>query len=297
MAAVLLTILKIIGIAVLSVIALVLLLVAIVLFVPFRYKADGEKSRDSNDFYANVNVSFLLHILSANVRYEEELTQSVKVFGIKVWPRNKVQKEEPVNTEPENENPPAEAGETKEDFTIDWNDEDTVPGADPDITEDTEDAEGTEGYEGLSRRIEKFIDDIISRFESLSQKYDKIKKEIRFWDKMINDTRNRNAALVLKNQLIRLLRAIRPRKVKGFIHFGFEDPATCGKVLMYLSMIYPTLPRKLVFDPSFEDTELYGNIVIKGRLYLIVVAVCAIRLYFNKDIKRMLALYKKHQNK
>lgn len=293
MLAVLLTILKIIGIIVLSVVALVLLLVAIVLFVPVRYGIDTDKSQNSDDFYANVNVSFLLHILSATVRYEEELYKSVKVFGIKVWPRRIKEKK----------------SEKTEDFTIDWNeDEAYIEAAESGKTSEDEECSGKDlSDEDLSceeqtdkdlfKKLENFIDNIVSRFESLSEKYDKIKKEYRFWDKMINDTRNRNAALIIKNQFIRLLRAIRPRKIKGYIHFGFEDPATCGRVLMYLSIIYPTLPRKLVLDPSFEDTDIYGNVVIKGRIFLVVFVVCLIKLYFNKDIKRMYRLYKKHQSR
>lgn len=293
MLAVLLTILKIIGIIVLSIIALVLILVAIVLFVPIRYKIDADKSQGSNAFFAKANVSFLLHILSANVRYEGEPDMSFKVFGIKVWPRHKAETEDQGSMKSENDQPACKPEDRTDDFTIDWNEDHASFSAEP--SDDT--SEDGSSDDGFIKKMEKIIEDIVSKFESLSEKYDKIKKEYRFWDKMINDTRNRNAALVLKNQLIRLLRAIRPRKVKGFVHFGFEDPATCGRVLMYLSMIYPALPRKLVFDPSFEDTDIYGNITVKGRIYLIVFAVCLIRLYFNKDIKRMYRLYKKHQNR
>ncbi len=297
MPAVLLTILKIIGIIVLSIIALALFFIVIILFVPFRFRICADKARDTDDFYANVNVSYLLHIVSATLCYDRELIKRVRVFGIKIWPRNKEDK----NTSPkkdtgsedsssqieESVNDDREEGSgDPQDFTIDWNDDDT-PATDEENT----------GEGGLSEKIVKIIDNIVARFDSLSEKYDKIKKELRFWDKMINDSRNQHAVEVLKNQIIRLLRAVRPRKIKGFIHFGFEDPATCGKVLMYLSMIYPTLPRKLVFEPSFEDTDIYGDVVIKGRLFLIVVLVCLIRLYFNKDIKRMLGLYKRHRNR
>ena len=300
MAAVLLTILKIIGIIVLSIIALVLLLISIVLFVPVRYKVIADKSKDSDDFYLNVNISFLLHILSATFRYDKDLYKAVKVFGIKIWPAKKKSKKntagsKPVTDEPESYESSSVQEENQDtlkpdDFTVDWNED----------TDDKEEETGPEDIDDTSdlyQKIEKIIETIVSKIESLSEKYDRIKKELRFWDKMINDTRNRNAALLLKKWLIRLLKAIRPRKIKGFIHFGFEDPATCGKVLMYLSIVYPTLPRKLVFEPSFEDTDIYGDVLVKGRIFLIVFAVCLIRLYFDKDIKRMLSLYKKHQNR
>ena len=297
MLAVLLTILKIIGIIVLSVLLLALLIIAIVLFVPIRYKIIADKSKDSADFFVNVNASFLLHMLSATFGYDKELVKSIKLFGIRIWPK-KGSKDEikdnvndniKDNVKDESINPSDAEADENLDFTIDWNEDD--PGTGDDIIEDDS------ADDGFYEKVEKFINGIISKFDVISDKYDKIKRELRFWDKMINDTRNKAAVDVLKNQLIRLLVLIRPRRIKGFIHFGFEDPATCGKVLMYLSMIYPHLPRKLVFDPSFEDTDIYGNVLIKGRIYLAVIAVCLIRMYFNKDIKRMLRLYKKHQNR
>ena len=296
MLAVFLTILKIIGITVLCIIAFVLLVVALVLFVPVRYKVSADRSKDADDFTADVNVSFLLHILSATVRYDKELYTSVRVFGIKLKIGNKANKEEKTENV---EEPPAN-NETDvarpEDYTIDWNEEDTTVNDDTTIKDDDFSDNDTKD-DGLFEKIESIIESIVSKFESLSEKYDRIKKDLRFWDRMINDSKNQNAVNVIKKQLIVLLRLIRPRRVKGFIHFGFEDPATCGKVLMYLSMIYPVLPRKLVFDPSFNDTDIYGNIVIKGRIFLIVIALCLIKLYFNKDVKRMIRLYKKHKNK
>jgi hypothetical protein len=62
-------------------------------------------------------------------------------------------------------------------------------------------------------------------------------------------------------------------------------------------MIYPVLPRKLIIDPGFDDTDIYGNIFIKGHFSLITPVMCFLGVYFNKDIRRMRRLLKKYKEK
>jgi hypothetical protein len=114
---------------------------------------------------------------------------------------------------------------------------------------------------------------------------------------MRNDERNQEAVLYIKKKVLKLLKKLAPKSVKGFVHFGFEDPATTGKILMYLAMIYPVLPRKLIIDPGFDDTDIYGNIFIKGHFSLITPVMCFLGVYFNKDIRRMRRLLKKYKEK
>ena len=292
--AIALTILKIIGIAILAVLALALVLILLILFVPVRYKLTGNMERD-NKPYAKAGVSFLLHILSASFVYDNEISYAVRIFGIKIRPKKEKRKgkKEPESDNPisAQDNPPRpssveeqDAEELSEpipepdDYTIDWNNEP--------FEEDTQDeAKG---------KLEEAIDRIVSKYESLRSKYEKNRKKIRFWDKMINDTRNREAFDLIKRNVIRLLKKTAPRKISGFIHFGSDDPATLGKILVFLSIIYPVLPRKFRFEPDFENTDIYGNIKIKGHICLITPVICLARVYFNRDCRRMWRLYKKH---
>ena len=295
MASVLLLILKIIGIVILSVIALVLLIAAIILFVPVRYRADGHKGTDEGDLSAHANVSFLLHIVSAGFSYDKELDRYIRIFGIKLKKKQKDEEEaEDIeeHDEPHFESAPPEPEETvtEDDFSIDWNDEPFS--SDKKEEDDAEDVE----EDTIADRIDAFIESITAKYDDLSRKYEETRKKIRFWDKMIHDERNRNAAELIKVCVIKLLKRIAPKRIKGYVHFGFEDPATTGKILMYLALIYPVMPKKLKIEPSFTDTDVFGDITVKGRLALIYPLVYFVRIYFNKDFKRMWRLYKKHKD-
>ena len=291
-----LTVLKIIGIVLACIIGLVLLLICLVLFVPVRYRINAKKEDPEADPVAFARASFLLHILSAKVIYEKKLEIIVRIFGFRLFQDRKSEKKRRKRKKA--------SEDKKEEYSLDWNEPDDK--TEENKTEEdkienakSEDNKGKDdkSEEGSYEKVEKILNDLSDKYLEYSDKIDRIRREIRFWDRMINDCRNKNAAELIKKETLKLLKKIAPRRIKGFIHFGFDDPATTGTVLMYLSLIYPILPRKLVIDPGFEDTDLYGNIDIKGYIRLIVPLVCVAKVYFNRDFKRMWRIYKKHSNR
>lgn len=305
MAAVLITVLKIIGIVLACIIGLILLLACLILFVPVRYRIKADREAPDSEPMATAYASYLLHIFTAGVSYDKNIDVFVRLFGFRILknkrdkeshkPRGKSSEEKIEDTEEVK----AENKEEPDEYSVDWNTQDeetqTVNTVFTDDGDNTGDSDETE--EDLCDKIEKILSDLSDRYFEYSDKIDRIRKEIRFWDRMINDCRNRNAVALIKTEVVKLLKKIAPKKIKGFIHFGSDDPAVTGRILMYLSIIYPILPRKLVIDPGFEDNDLYGSIDIKGHIRLIVPLVCFVKVYFNKDFKRMWRIYKKHSDR
>ena len=290
-----LLILRIIGIVLISLISLVIVLLAIVLFVPVRYRISADRPLN-DELTAKANVSFLLHIISATVGYDRDIDYGIRIFGIKVYPKKKkeetVKEDETISASGTDEAAVTddtakrdESGAQEEaQYTVDWNE-----------SGDEEIKDGED--EGFWNSVESFIDKIVDKYGCFSDKIEKIRFKIRFYDRMRNDDGNKRAVGYIKERAIRLLKKIAPRTVKGFVHFGFDDPATTGKILMYLAMVYPILPRKLTIDPGFEDTDIYGNIRIKGHFSLITPALCFLGIYFNRDVRRMRRLFKKYKDR
>ena len=80
---IILTILKFAGIGVGILLGIVLLLLILVLFVPVRYEAAGE---NKEKLQAKGKVHWLLHIVSFQVSYENNVTKMVlRIFGVPVW--------------------------------------------------------------------------------------------------------------------------------------------------------------------------------------------------------------------
>ena len=81
---VILTILKILGIILLVLLGLLLFIVFSVLFVPVRYRLEGEKSSPGwSGANGKVKVSWLLHLIHLRIQYQEkELDWECYLFGV-----------------------------------------------------------------------------------------------------------------------------------------------------------------------------------------------------------------------
>ena len=99
---------------------------------------------------------------------------------------------------------------------------------------------------------------------------------------------------VLPKLQLFLLR-IRPRKLKGDLSFGLSDPAATGQILGVISMIPYLFQTELHICPDFESDRSYieGNVYMRGRVHMIFPVVFAIRMIFDKNVRRFLRAVKK----
>lgn len=89
---IILLILKILGILILVLLGLILTVLLLFLLVPVRYRLWGQYEEQPEGRAA---VSWLLHILSVRLVYEEQAVLTVKIFGIKVLRRQVWPEKEP----------------------------------------------------------------------------------------------------------------------------------------------------------------------------------------------------------
>jgi len=342
--AVLLCILKIIGITVLIIVCLILFLIALVLFVPIRYKLTFNKKDSIDDMAGKVTVSWLLHILHISLTYlNKDLIARIRVFGIRIKQMSLLKKTDAVNapysnkkiTNKKNKDSEDKAEEPKslgevysiesEDFKFesveDDSNEDTTNNLEEaqsensdDIVDETDSGDDN-SKKSISERIKSFInalkvlltkaydkfndffENTENRIDKINNSIDNLNKEYRFYEKFIQDEHNKAALINCLKQLKRILKSIRPRKIKGSMKFGMDDPAATGQILSIISVIYPFIYKKLLIEADFENAVIEGDILIKGKIAVIVLVVAAWKVYFNKDLKRLLRIYKKHKNR
>ena len=79
-----------------------------------------------------------------------------------------------------------------------------------------------------------------------------------------------------------------PRRVKGKLRFGFDDPYTTGQVLMYLAPFYGLYARKLELIPVFEEPVLDGELYLKGKVRIGTVLVLAARMMLDRNFRSLL---------
>ena len=89
--------------------------------------------------------------------------------------------------------------------------------------------------------------------------------------------------------LKKLIKVIRPKKYRINARLGFEDPATMGKVLAYISIFYGMSGVDLSLEPVFGENIKEGSIFLKGNIRIFSVLVIALRVYRNEQFKKFIS--------
>ncbi len=309
---VLLLILKITGIVIACILGLVILVVTAVLFVPVRYKVNA----DYHDrFKAQAKVSWL-GILRLMISYDEELDIKAKAFFITVYNNNdenskvseqkKAKKKKEKKPEEnifsasdkdvekltEKEEKPqikmAEAvNETKED----------VQNVKEAVSEDESGNIQNRSFFNkvkdkcfvIYTKIKEIIKLIRDTVKKISGAADRLKEKVSKAKEFVTDEDNKALFHFLVEQLKALIKVIKPRKYRINARIGFEDPATMGKVLAYVSILYGMSGVDLSLEPVFGENVKEGSIFLKGNIRIFTVLVIALRVYRNEQFKKFIS--------
>ena len=333
---VILTILKILGIILL----VLLVIVFSVLFVPVRYRLEGEKSSPGwSEANGKVKVSWVLHLIHLRIQYQEkELDWECYLFGVPLkkagaavreWKKKrrkkKVQEQKErrkkavqQKNEPEKRTAAKKKGQekplqieektrtaTKEQKSTEkqTNPEKSKTAAPEAKKTEIETAERKQQEkekvsDKLSRfwnRCKKIVGSILEFPGKLKKKltnirltfrgfYDKIKR----WRTLWNEESTLAALHFLTEKGRKLFRHVLPRKIRGSITFGCDDPALTGQILGAVAIAYPLYGKGVAVYPRFEEKILEGQLQMKGRIVVACLLWQAWKIYRNPDVRKTL---------
>lgn len=314
--AVLLLILKIIGIILLILLGLILLILAVVLFVPVRYQVSGSIGEKTT---VRIAVTWLLHAVSWRAAYEEEgFSSQLRIFGI-TRKGKKPDDGEPGEDDREDgaeepeERSAADAlltdGEQKTDGILTDGEQGEAERFDerqakkvcagakePDPAEHKELEQANPAVRrkqrgGLFRRIweriRAFFAGLVRKLRQLRAGIKEALKKIKDVRTFLTDERHREALPLIFTELKYLLTHFKFRRIRTDLTFSMGDPALTGQVLGGLCML-PFLYRYQVqVYPDFEAENTYvtGTFDIKGRARGLHIAVSAVRLLGKKEFR------------
>ena len=307
--AILLTFLKVIGIILLVILGLVLLIVSIVLFCPIRYGIEGNLYDTGT--WAKANVRFLIVKALGGYDKDDGLDYKIKILGFQVYPKKdtdepKEEEEEDLLEFPEYDDElddsdlVSHAESTSETVQANETESTSLP-AEPehkpeppvtssDTSESTVQEEPKETLDDklykLSENLEKKLDENQRKINDTRKKIDHI---MQFLDR---DYVQRTIKRILKIVKI-LLKTIKPKKSKGYIHFGLNSPADTGDMLGKISAFYPLYGKWLNINPDFDYKVIEGDLNIKGRIRLYHVAFPVLWMIIGRDFRRTYKLAKK----
>lgn len=134
-----------------------------------------------------------------------------------------------------------------------------------------------------------------AREEKIKQIKEYISKGKEIWAYLQEDE-TKKAISLAKDVLKKVLKHILPRKFKGHVDFGLEDPSTTGTVVAAVCAAYPVHKGNMIVTPYFDTDEmiLKGKAQVKGHIILCYLAIQGLRILTNK---RIMSLIKKARNK
>lgn len=308
-----LMILKIIGIILLVVLGFLLGMILLVLLVPVHYRLHGSYY---GELKGRVKVTWLLHIVSVCAAYQDSKADiSIRLFGVRLFKQKgkvdlpeaakdagadikkgvsdveMVESEELLSVQ---EVKPDTGRESRQDFPHtrekirDPKEEERKKV----IHHEPDGGNQNEKRAEESNKIIRFLEEIKARFlailkriETLNQNWEKIR------DFIENEENKKTFALIFR-QVRRLVRHVLPRRIRGQVTFGFEDPYYTGQVLSIASILYPYYYKSLKLYPVFDQVKLEGEIDFKGRIRMATVLILSARVYLDKNFRTLLKRFR-----
>ncbi|MGB8454987.1 MAG: DUF2953 domain-containing protein [Anaerocolumna sp.] len=120
---------------------------------------------------------------------------------------------------------------------------------------------------------------------SISGKWIKIKA-------FLKEDENKNALSKSFTTIKRIVKHIRPTKLKLELEFGTGDPCSTGQALGVLAMFYGYYGKSMQVIPNFEEEILEGSLFCIGRIRLITLLIICIQLILNKNFRNLLKNFK-----
>lgn len=91
-----------------------------------------------------------------------------------------------------------------------------------------------------------------------------------------------------KQSIIKILRHVLPRRMRGFIRFGFDDPAVTGIVTGGAALFYPKYRDTLVLEPDFGQECFEADCRGRGRIHPGFFLYMGLKALWNPDVRALL---------
>lgn len=145
--------------------------------------------------------------------------------------------------------------------------------------------DGKKNRKAVFEKIKYTFSKICDKIKVLSKKAEMVRA-------FLENEAHQLAFWKLAAELKKLLLRMKPKKLQGELHFGFEDPSLTGRVQAVLSMLYPCLDE-MNFYPDFENKVLDGEVSVQGAARLWPMAAFAWNMVWSRDVRRTVLDVKK----
>ena len=293
---IILSILKIIGIILLCILGLVLLFVLLMLFVPIRYKvyADGNVNDTEKEGLIKAWFSWTLIYISGKYSYPSEEGLVIKVGPFKVFDSKEEEKpkKEKKTEKKKVKETKEDISEAKEETITETDKAETV--SEP-VTEDVSKENEKESKKTLKEKILYTWQNIYDKINGIYIKIKDILAHIHEYMDIIQSKEFKAVFELCKKSFLRMIKMVKPRKLKIKGTIGMKSPDQTGYLCAAIGVISPYFRKQIQINPDFENFIIKGSILVKGRMYMIVFLIIAMKAFFDKNIRKLIDMFRKEE--
>ena len=140
----------------------------------------------------------------------------------------------------------------------------------------------------IQSMVTKLVDKVKTTYTGLSGKYTAGQEKINMVRTFLGDEQNKSTLRLLWRQLKKLIKHVLPRNMNGRVRFGFDDPATTGQILTYISPFYGVYAKSVAIEPVFDEKVMEGELHLRGRIRLGTLLWTVVRVFFDKNFRTLL---------
>lgn len=299
---ILLTVLSTVGTVLLVLLAIAALLILAVLFMPVCYRGHVEKREDV--LKAGLRVSWMFRLVYVRVRYEEKQPDAeiyllgIPVLRIRKYLAEKKKKEnarrKPVHGPHRKPSVPP-GGRPAGNRRAGGGAAAELPKVNVVLqAEETAEKKKESGILRFFRKAAEIPGKIRDVFRKVRFTIGSFCAKIKEWHRFLTSRTFRRAWEAVKLHGKKILRHILPKKVRGYVRFGFDDPASTGQLTGVAGMFLPMIPEGLHIVPDFRGKCLEADVTAGGRIVVFVLLRHGLAIYRNKYVQRVI---KKFQHK
>lgn len=270
---ILINILNFILTTILVIIIAIIVLLLLILFGPIRYTIDYNYDEDLR---FKIDISYFFKMFLLEFDYDGELSRTVRIFYLKSkhlsWIKSYLKHlwEEHGITLKRSEKRKKEVFiHTDEMQSESFSDQIDASKID-DFIELNKDAEDKHNRFGK-------IGDFSHIIELLSRKY------------------TRRAIESIFRELFKALRSILPKNPHIYVEYGLNNPYYTAVISTIISVMYIYLGDRIELVPVMNDTVLRSEGNLEGKVTLIVLLICVLNIYNNKDCRKVYRRLRIHE--
>ena len=330
---IILLILKIIGIILLCILGIVLFAVLCALFVPLRYRIRvvREAGEGKPPVEVTVKLTWFLHLINILIRYPADVILRVRIMVITLFRlpkkekssgKNKKNKKKKKNTgddvqeedalpdralEDEIHSEPANPGEKSPESGTDGEEEASPEKCENEAGEEEDSSRKDslsifekvkafiEKIKSILQKIKEFFENIQYTIRNLCDKIKSTLDNIQYYREVLTGEPFQQSFRLCKNEIGYVMRKVKPDKFEADLVVGMEDPAALGEIFALYGMLYPVIGQHIRIVGEFESgrTHVEGELYVRGRIRAFTFLRVAVRVYLNKDVRKLIRLLKK----